>query len=444
MPKLSPSIPLDKDFVENEVNNLHIKSLSTASIREIVKLAHNIENKSGLRFIHMEMGVPGLPPNPIGVKAQIKALKKGIAAKYPHIEGIPELKEAIAKFAKLFMNLDISPEHCYPTVGSMQGGFAAFMTLCRREANRKTLFIDPGFPVQKQQHRVLGLKYESFDIYDYRGEKLENKLKSYLENADISTIVYSSPNNPSWIVFTEDELKIIGKLCQKYDVVAVEDFAYFAMDFRKDYSKPGHFHPSISKYTDNYLILLSSSKVFSYAGERISAMIISPALASRNFPELIKFFGTENLEHALIYGALYTLSSGTSHSAQYALSAMLESANKGEDFITPVKEYGRRAKKMKEIFLRNSFKLVYDNDAGEELADGFYFTLEYPGMNSEELLQELLRYGISAISLKITGSQSNTGIRACVSMVDEKKIADLEKRITLFSSLNKKTNNTRK
>ena len=71
MPKLSPSIPLDKDFVENEVNNLHIKSLSTASIREIVKLAHNIENKSGLRFIHMEMGVPGLPPNPIGVKAQI-------------------------------------------------------------------------------------------------------------------------------------------------------------------------------------------------------------------------------------------------------------------------------------------------------------------------------------------------------------------------------------
>jgi len=435
MPKSPLSIPLDIDFIEREINNLHIKSLCTASIREIVRLALNIENKSGINFLHMEMGVPGLPPNPIGVEAQIQALKKGVAAKYPHIEGIPELKKAVANFAKLFMNLNVPPENCYPTVGSMQGGFAAFMTLCRREPNKKTLFIDPGFPVQKQQHKVLGLEYENFDIYDYRGRKLKEKIKSYLEKGDISTIVYSSPNNPSWIVLTEEELKIIGELCQKYDVVAVEDLAYFAMDFRKDYSKPGQFHPTISKYTDNYLILLSSSKIFSYAGERISAMIISPSLASRNFPELVKFFGTENLEHALIYGALYSLSSGTSHSAQYALTAMLESANKGEDFITPVKEYEKRARKMKKIFLSHSFKIVYDNDAGEKLADGFYFTIEYPGMNSEELLRELLRYGISAISLKITGSQSNTGIRACVSMIDDEKITELEKRIALFSSL---------
>lgn len=430
--------PLKDDFIQSYLDKFRIKSLSKASIREIVRLSLALEKDSGLEFIHMEMGIPGLPPNQIGVKAQIEALKAGLAAKYPHIEGIPELKTEIAKFAKLFMNIDVPPTYCYPTVGSMQGGFAAFMTVCRRFDGKKTLFIDPGFPVQKQQHKVLGLGYESFDIYDFRGKKLRDKLKSYFDSGDISCVLYSSPNNPSWITLTEDELRIIGDFCEKYDIVAIEDLAYFGMDFRKDYSKPGEapFHPTVARYTDNYLILLSSSKVFSYAGERIAAMILSPKLASRNFENLRHYFGATNLEHALVYGAMYSLSSGTGHSAQYALRAMLKFANEGGDFLSSVKEYARRAKKMKEIFLKNSFRLVYDNDAGEELADGFYFTLSFPNMNSEKLLRELLRYGISAISLEITGSKNCDGIRACVSMADENKILELEKRLPDFAQIN--------
>ena len=43
-------------------------------------------------------------------------------------------------------------------------------------------------------------------------------------------------------------------------------------------------------------------------------------------------------------------------------------------------------------------------DMDEPIADGFYFTISYPGMTGKELLEELLYYGISAISLDITGS----------------------------------------
>jgi aspartate/methionine/tyrosine aminotransferase len=305
---------------------------------------------------------------------------------------------------------------------------------------QKTLFLDPSFPVQKQQHKVLGLQYESFDVYAFRGSKLKAKLESYLANFAISSIVYSSPNNPSWISFTEDELATIGELCEKYDVIAVEDLAYFAMDFRKDYSKPGKppFQPTVARYTNNYIILISSSKIFSYAGERIAAMIISPKLAAREFDGLKDYFGTSNFGHALVYGALYSLSSGTGHSSQYALAEMLRSANCGDDFISPVKEYARRAKRMKDIFLKNGFKLVYDQDGEEALADGFYFTIAYPGMNSETLLRKLLRYGVSAISLEITGSHSFDGIRACVSRADNFSILEFEKRMKYFREEQKK------
>ncbi len=63
------------------------------------------------------------------------------------------------------------------------------------------------------------------------------------------------------------------------------------------------------------------------------------------------------------------------------------------------------------------FKIVYDRDLDEPLADGFYFTISYPGMTGEYLIEELLHYGISAISLDITGSERNEGLRACVSLV---------------------------
>ena len=117
----------------------------------------------------------------------------------------------------------------------------------------------------------------------------------------------------------------------------------------------------------------------------------------------------------MIYGALYVLSAGVTHSAQYGMAAMLKAANDGQfNFVEEVKEYGKRAKVMKEIFTKNGFNIVYDMDEDKPLADGFYFTISYPGMSGVELLEELLYYGISAISLAITGSSRTEGLRACI------------------------------
>jgi len=55
-------------------------------------------------------------------------------------------------------------------------------------------------------------------------------------------MLYSNPNNPSWICFTEKELKIIAELADKYNVVILEDLAYVAMDFRKDLYHPVNLH----------------------------------------------------------------------------------------------------------------------------------------------------------------------------------------------------------
>jgi len=428
--------PINSEIVRQQISESKIRNIGKASIREVKKLINKIEVETGEKFIRMEMGVPGLVPPQIGIDAEIKALREGVASVYPEIEGTPVLKHEVARFVKLFLDVDVDEANCIPTVGSMQGGFAAFLTLSRIYKERDTtLLIDPGFPVHRQQHIVLGQKFESFDVYDYRGEKLRSKLESVLSKGNIHSLLYSNPNNPSWICFTPHELQIFGEMANKYNVIVLEDLAYFGMDFRKDYSKPGvpPFQPTVAKYTDNFILLISSSKAFSYAGQRIASMVISNKIFNAQMPDLLRYYTTDIFGRALIYGTIYALSAGTSHSAQYGLAAMLKAVNNGTyNFIENVREYGEKARIMKKIFLDNGFHIVYDEDEGVPIADGFYFTFAYPGFTGEELLEELLYYGISAIALSITGSERKEGLRACVSLVHRDQFPALEERLKIF------------
>ncbi len=427
--------PIKKQLIDQAIKDFGIQDFAKATIREVKSIAAFAEKESGVEFIKMEMGIPGLPASQVGVDAQIQALKDGIAHSYPDIQGYPELKKEASRFVKAFINIDISAECCVPVCGSMQGTFASFLTCSQADPEKDTvLFIDPGFPVQKMQLQVMGVRFETFDVYAYRGDKLRDKLESYLKTGRICAIVYSNPNNPSWICLKEEELQIIGELATQYDAIVMEDLAYFAMDFRKDLSTPfvPPYQVSVAHYTDNYILLISGSKAFSYAGERIGVTCISDKLFHRHFPALANRY--EGLPFGMVFSTrmLYALSSGTSHSAQYAMAAMLKAASDGTyNFREEIKVYGKRAHLLKEIFCKHGFYVVYDKDLDEDIADGFYFTIGYPGMTSGELAHELMYYGVSAICLITTGSQQE-GLRVCTSFIEDHQYEQLEERMKIF------------
>lgn len=428
--------PITKQELDEIMNSLGLKRMTDATIRQTCSIAAKVEGKSGEKVVHLEIGNPGLQASHIGVAAEVEALQNGIANKYPAIDGIPEIKKAGEKFIKAFLNIDVPAEGIIPTVGSMQGSFTLMLLLKQRDPKKDTmLFINPGFPAQPTQARILGLKNESFDIYDYRGEKLEEKLEECMKKGNITALIYSNPNNPAWINLTQQELEIIGRLATKYDVIVLEDLAYMGMDFRTDFGIPcqAPYVPSVANYTDNYILLLSGSKIFSYAGQRISLVAMSPTVAGRDFPAIREFYSMPNFLNAYIYGILYAASSGTAHSVQFAMAAMLNAAAEGQlNFVAECHEYGRRAERAKKIFTDNGFKIVYDMDGNCPISDGFFFTAGYPGMDSEEVQRELMRYGIGSISLPGTGSKQD-GIRVCISMLsDDDTFEQLNKRLKAF------------
>ena len=423
-------------LVEQAAQECKVADLSRATIGEVLLVAQYLEKETGIPFIRMDQGSPGLPVNHYGVEAEKAALDRGVGSQYPAAAGVPELKEEASRFVKAFLNVDISPRSCVPTVGSVAGSFGSFITCTQRTPGKnKVLFIDPGFPIQKSQLRVIGAEWVEFDIYPYRGEALRQKLEEMLSAGDIAAIIYSNPNNPAWICLEEEELAIIGELATKHDVIVMEDLAYFCMDFRRDMGHPFEppYAPTVAHYTDNYILMLSSSKIFSYAGQRIALLCISDRLFEKQYPALAQRYKDSGVfGETLIASILYMITSGCTASTQYAYAEMLRLSTEGViNFVEDTREYSRRAEKMKKIFTDNGFHVVYDSDVSQKVGDGFFFTIGYGQMEGGELLRELLYYGVSSISLALTGSGQN-GVRACTSRMSEELYPVLEERMRAF------------
>lgn len=435
------NFPLNKQLVDNVCESFGLMDaheLGNATIRQMVGIIRDIEQKADCKYIHMELGEPGIPSEPIGIEAQIEALRKGVASKYPLITGIPELTHWGSEFVKAFLGLDIPAECIVPTVGSMQGCFAIDTLISQLRPDRQAiLFLDPCFPVQKNQCRVIGLKVETIDVGDYRGEALRDAVEAKLKQGNIGAILFSNPNNPSWMCLSEDELRMIGQLANRYDTIVMEDLAYLNMDFRdpfrgRPYNAP--YQPTIGRYTNNCVHFISCSKIFSYAGERAAILAVEPALANRHFPALTERYNNDGqFMRTLVYQILYTLSSGISHSVQYAMAAMLRGACEGKvKFVQNTHVYAERAHRIKEIMERHNFHVVYDKDANDQpVGDGFFFTFQYKDWTGEQMLNKLIYYGIAAISLSSTGAVRE-GMRGCSSSIQEHQYEELDQRLAAF------------
>ncbi len=430
------TVPFDRTLIQAVLDETGFDP-ANLSIRETNRLVTLIEGQLDIRFVRMEFGIPNLPYDPVAIETAAQAESRGqVSRQYPPFDGIPELKQEASRFIRNFLNVAIPPECCIPTAGAMQGGFISQAIAGNRKAGQDTiLFLAPAFPVSRLQTNLLGLRYDSVELADHRGDDLIRAVEHKMKTGKIGGLLYSSPNNPSWVVLKDEELRGLGELCTRYDVLAIEDLAYLCMDFRANYGVPGRppYPATIASHTKNYFLLISSSKIFSFAGARIGIAAFSPAFLKMKAPALKPKFGTANVGHAFVHGGVYCTTSGVPQSSQWGLVGLMRKANAGKlNFAEATAEYGRRARAVKKIFLRHGFHLVYDNDMGDPLADGFYFTFAYPGFSGPQLLLELLHYGISAITLASSGSSRTEGLRACVSFVEESQYDLIDERLACF------------
>ncbi|MGN0217749.1 MAG: pyridoxal phosphate-dependent aminotransferase, partial [Bacteroidaceae bacterium] len=98
-----------EELVREATEANHVADLSHATIGETLLVAQYLEQKTGIPFIRMDQGSPGLPINKYGIEAEKRALESGIGSQYPAAAGIKELKEAASEFVKAFIDVEVSP-----------------------------------------------------------------------------------------------------------------------------------------------------------------------------------------------------------------------------------------------------------------------------------------------------------------------------------------------
>ena len=308
------------------------------------------------------MGVPGLPPERVGVEAECAALQEGVASRYPAMQGHPGAEKAGFALPRSLSRRGDRPRRMRPDRRVDAGSFAAFLMCSQFDpAKNKILFIDPGFPVQRSQVRILGIPSESFDIYDFRGEKLGPKIESYLAAGDVAAIVYSNPQQPG--VGLPDgggaahDRGLATEIRHRHrgPRLPLHGFPQAAgTPLRTALSGPPS--PATRRTTSCW------SRVRRYSAtpdKRIAVAALSETLRRRDYPALRRRYNIGRLGDAFVLVFLYAASSGTSHSAQHALAAMFRRGGRRRaGFRGRSLEYARRARLTKEAFLRHGFRIV--------------------------------------------------------------------------------------
>ena len=102
-------LPIDKTSLGSVLEQMGITDIARSTIRQSGEIARTLERDLDIEFLHLEMGIPGLPPSQVGVDAECAALRNGVASIYPNMMGTPELKSEASRFLKAFLDVDVAP-----------------------------------------------------------------------------------------------------------------------------------------------------------------------------------------------------------------------------------------------------------------------------------------------------------------------------------------------
>lgn len=196
--------------------------------------------------------------------AAIRAMESG-HTKYTPAGGIAELKEAIRKKFFHDNSLDYTQDEVIVTMGAKNALYTLFQVLLNK--GDEVIIPTPYWVSYPEQVKLA----EGNPVIVATDEANEFKLtKTELEKAitpKTKALIINSPSNPTGIIYSEEELKQLGEVCLKHDVVIISDEIYEKLN----YTDEAHVSiASISPELKNQTVVINGvSKSHAMTGWRI-------------------------------------------------------------------------------------------------------------------------------------------------------------------------------
>ncbi len=227
---------------------------------EIRNMSIECEKVGGL---NLSQGISSRKLNNILESQAIDAIEGGYN-QYSKFDGLDNLKFAIKNKLSDYNNLDYKSIDNIVITSGATGAFYCTMKALFKKKDEIILF-EPYYGYHLNTLLILDLipRLLTLDIKDL---KFFEKDLNDLITPKTKAIVLCSPNNPSGKVFSEKEIQLIAKVCNKNDIIVITDeiYEYFVYDHHK------HISPaSIDSIFNKTISISGYSKTFSITGWRI-------------------------------------------------------------------------------------------------------------------------------------------------------------------------------
>lgn len=227
---------------------------------------------AGRDVIALTIGDPDLPPDPRIRERLAAEVMQDDAGRYPTNRGLPELREAAARYYRTRFGVDIDPEReVLPLLGAKEG--IAHACLAFLDAGDRAIVADPGYPVYRGGPMLAEADVVNLPLPAAAGYQPDLDAIAPGEAAAARLLITGYPNNPTGAIAAPDLFERLGTFAMTHDLTPIHDNAYADLTFD---GTPAPSALADPVFRARGFEILSLSKTFAIPGWRIALAVGAP------------------------------------------------------------------------------------------------------------------------------------------------------------------------
>lgn len=219
----------------------------------------------GKDIISLTVGEPDFATPENIQEAAIAAIKNGKASYYTPTAGIPELRQAIVSYLETYYGLTYDASQTIVTDGAKFALYALFQTILDPKDEviiPVPYWVSYGEQVKLAEGVPVFVTGQEVNDFKVTLEQLEQARSSKTK-----AVIINTPSNPTGMIYTKEELQVIGEWAVKNDILIVADDIYGRLVYNDNEFTP---IATISKAIREQTIIINGvSKTYAMTGWRI-------------------------------------------------------------------------------------------------------------------------------------------------------------------------------
>jgi aspartate aminotransferase len=251
-----------------------VTAMSGEGALSVFAAAKELE-RQGRSIIHLELGEPDFHPDTPVIDSLKQAVDQG-KDRYVAIQGLPALREELAKYMFETRDLKASPANIVIAPGCKIALFMAMFALV--EPGDEVLYPDPGFPGYPSMTASFAGVGVPFSLSEENHLQPDPDEVAAKITKRTKILITNSPGNPTGTVYTDDVQRRLAELAVKNDLIVLSDEIYARIVYGEAYKSKYKSMMSYPGMEERTVIIDGFSKSFAMTGWRLGYAVAPPHL----------------------------------------------------------------------------------------------------------------------------------------------------------------------